>query len=72
MFMALNDLSGVRHAYEVGREIRGLSVRQEAMDMIFTPNAMYTSLGIMLSFYILVAYLLIKNKAYFCGNDLSA
>jgi hypothetical protein len=72
IFMALSDLPGVRVAYEAGREVRGLPVRQEALDMIFTPNAMYSGLGVMLFLYLLVGYYLVKNKSYFFDRRLPA
>lgn len=67
LFLGLNDISGVREAYSKGREIRGLSVREEALDILFTPSALYSGIGIMLLLYFLVAFFVIRNKYYFYG-----
>lgn len=67
--LALKDLPGVRNAYEVGRELRGLPVRKEALDMIFTPNSMWVSLAISLAVYALVAWLVHRNRRVFVGSD---
>src|SRR6185436_19198917 len=45
--LALSDLPGVRQAYAAGREARGLSVREGALDTIFTPRAMYLMLALL-------------------------
>ena len=69
--IALRDLPGVRHAYELGREVRGLPVRQEALDMIFSASGMYGMSVLMLLFYIIVAYFILKNKPYFFSRTLA-
>ncbi|GHA76770.1 hypothetical protein [Cognatilysobacter bugurensis] len=66
--LAMRDLPGVRNAYEVGRELRGLPVRQEALDLIFTPNAMWTSLAISLVVYALIGWLVYRNRRLFIGT----
>src|SRR5690606_39793652 len=43
--LAVRDIQGVREAYEIGRELRGLPVPQEALDMIFKPSALWFSVG---------------------------
>ncbi|MDX2418296.1 MAG: hypothetical protein QNK19_12625 [Xanthomonadales bacterium] len=70
--LAVNNLQGVREAYQTGREIRGAPIREEAMDMIFTEQGMYYSLASILVFYILVLFFVIKNKTYFYSGSLSA
>ena len=72
LLLALNDIPGVREAYSKGREIRGLPIREEAMDMIFTPSALYASMGIMLLLYVLVGFFIIRNKEYFYGPIIKA
>ena len=67
--IAVKNLQGVREAYQTGREIRGVPIREEAMDMIFTEQGMYYSLASVLVFYILVLFFVLKNKSYFyCGS----
>ncbi|MFE8072365.1 hypothetical protein QQM79_15010 [Marinobacteraceae bacterium S3BR75-40.1] len=66
---AVSNLVGVREAYATGREARGLPVREGAMDMLFTPNALIISLAIMIGFYLLVAYVTYRNGSYFRGPD---
>jgi hypothetical protein len=66
--LAINDLPGVREAYERGREARGLPIREEAMNLIFTEQSMYTSILVMLFLYFVVSFLVFRNKPYF-GYD---
>jgi len=70
LFLALNDISGVREAYSKGREIRGLSIREEALDMIFTPSALYSGIGVMLFLYFFVAFFVVRNRYYFYESTL--
>lgn len=70
--LAINNLQGIRDAYQTGREIRGLSIREEALDMIFTEQGMYYSLASILVFYILVFVFVLRNKAYFYSGSLRA
>lgn len=64
---ALNDLSGVREAYARGRELRGLAVREEALDMIFSQSAMLLATAVMLGMCALVAFATYRSKPYFDG-----
>lgn len=64
--LMVSDLSGVRQAYVVGRRARGLSVkRPEALDMMFTPVAMYVILTVLLLITAVVAFLIVWNRSYF-------
>lgn len=63
--LALSDLSGVRQAYAAGREARGLSVREEALQMMFTPGAMYLILVLVVLITAVAAFLIIRNRNYF-------
>lgn len=65
--LALNNIAGVREAYEIGRELRGLPVRQEALDMIFTPSAMWVAAGLSLAVYTALAWLVHRNRPLFFG-----
>jgi hypothetical protein len=65
--LAVRDISGVREAYEIGRELRGLAVRQEAMDMIFKPSALWVAAGLAALVYVALALLALRNRAFFLG-----
>ena len=65
--LAIRDLPGAREAYARGREIRGLSVREDALDMIFTPGGMLMTVGIMLILYALVASMAWRSRRYLSG-----
>ena len=65
--LAVRDIHGVREAYEIGRELRGLPVRQEAMDMIFKPSALWFSVGLAVLVYVALAFLVRRNRSYFVG-----
>ena len=54
-------------AYEIGRELRGLPVRQEAMDMIFKPSALWFAVGLAVLVYVALALLVRRNRSYFVG-----
>ncbi|GFD88901.1 hypothetical protein KUL152_11270 [Tenacibaculum sp. KUL152] len=72
--MALGNLQGVRDAYAAGREVRGLSVREDTLNLIFTPEGIYTSLAVMIAFYAVIGFILFKNRGYFNAEtrDLAA
>lgn len=70
--LALSDLSGVRQAYAAGREARGLSVRKEALDMMFTPRAMYVVLALLVLINAVAAFLIIRNRGYFFSNNVNS
>ena len=65
--LALPNMVSVREAYARSRELRGLSVREEALDMIFTPNAMAVSLALMLGLYALISFVAYRQRQYFRG-----
>ncbi len=70
--LALDDLPGVRKAYENGRELRGMPIREEAMNMIFTPGSMQTAMYATLALYTVVLFFTIKNRSYFYGSSINA
>lgn len=63
--LALRDLDAVRSVYAASREARGLSVREEALNMIFSQQGMYTSLLIMCVLYLVIGFLVFKKRTYF-------
>ena len=65
MFMVLRDIPGVRDAYRKGREIRGLTIREEALDMIFTEKGMYYTLGVVLLVKAIVLFFVLRNRKHF-------
>ena len=64
---AVNNIPGVRQAYEIGREIRGLPVRQEALEMIFTPSAMWLAAALTVAVYGALMWLVRRNRPFFFG-----
>jgi len=69
--LALSDLPGVRQAYAAGREARGLSVREEALDTMFTPRAMYLMLVLLVLINAVAAFLITRNRGYFFSDNIS-
>jgi hypothetical protein len=65
MVLAIQDIPGVREAYAIGRELRGLAVREKALDKMFTVEAMVGALIIILVIYIFVFITTLRNKSYF-------
>ena len=70
--LALSDLPGVRDAYGASREARGLPVRQESLDRMFTPQGMYIVLGVVLLLNAVVLFLIIRNRGYFLRNEIKS
>ncbi|NRB40013.1 MAG: hypothetical protein HRU20_16350 [Pseudomonadales bacterium] len=66
--LGLSDIEGMKQAYIVSRESRGLIVREEALSMIFSPTSFMVTMAISLAFYILVAFLINKRKEYYQVN----
>ncbi len=69
--LALSDLPGVRDAYVASREARGLSSRR-ALDMMFTPQAMYLGLGVVVLLNAVVLFLIIRNRRYFLRHEIKS
>lgn len=67
--LALTDINGVREAYTIGRELRGLPVREAALDTIFTTKSILTGGGLTILIYSLLVGLVVHNKVYFHGPD---
>jgi hypothetical protein len=65
--MALSDISGARDAYTLGREVRGLPIREAALEAIFTPRAMLIGGGLTLMIYLALGALVLRNKPFFFG-----
>jgi hypothetical protein len=63
--LSLSDLPGVKETYAAGREVRGLPVRQEALDAIFTPSSMLMVLAVTLALSAVIAFLLVRNRGHF-------
>lgn len=62
--LALRDLDAVRNVYAASREARGLPVREDALNMIFSQQGMYTSLLIMCVLYLVIGFLVFKKRTY--------
>jgi len=67
--IALQNIPNVRAAYENGRELRGLPVREGAMDMIFTQSAFATSIVVTIALYLVIGFIAYRNKAYFYAAE---
>lgn len=63
--IAINNIESVKNAYALSRQARGLIVRKEAIEMIFSPGVMYIMLGFAVCLAFLWAALLIWKKSYF-------
>ena len=62
---ALADLPGVREAYAMSRELKGLPAREANLDKIFTPEGMQAAFGIATFFAVVGASLIVYNRKYF-------
>lgn len=63
--LTMQNLPEARETYARSRELRGLPVREGALDLIFTPSAMTISLFIMLAFYGAACLLAYKKARLF-------
>ena len=68
---ALADLSGVREAYAMGRELKGLPAREANLDKIFTPEGMQAAFGIAALFAVVGASFVVFNRKYFAVREAS-
>ena len=62
---ALADLPGVREAYAMSRELKGLPAREVNLDKIFTPEGMRAAFGLATFFAAVGASLVVYNRKYF-------
>ena len=69
MSLALADLPGVKNAYAAGREARGLPVRKETLDLLFTPTAIALVLAAMALLTAVIALIVLRNRPYFFQID---
>ena len=69
LLLSLKDLPAAKETYAISREARGLTVRDEAMDKIFSTNVMLSTMVVMFIFYAVVAFYVYKNRDYFSGNQ---
>jgi hypothetical protein len=67
LYLALSNLSGVREAYALSRELRGLPAREANLDRIFTPEGMQAGFAIASLFAVVAAALILLNRRYFYG-----
>ena len=66
---ALSDLQGVRDAYVMSRELRGLPAREANLDKIFTTEGMRAVFGLASFFAAIGAALVIYNRKYFSVRE---
>lgn len=67
--LALGNLAGVKSAYRIGREVRGLPVRPETLDAVFTPQAMQLGLYASALLYCVALFIVLKNRSHFTQNQ---
>ena len=67
--LVLRDIPGVREAYEIGREARGLPVREEAMSAIFSPSGLWGAYGFSAAFLLLLAFLVWRHRSWFISQE---
>ncbi len=65
VLISLLDLDAAKQAYIISRQARGLSIRENAMNTIFSPSVMYVTLIFVLGFAAVLIALLIWKKGYF-------
>jgi len=68
----IQNLANVREVYASNRELRGLPVREEALERFFTPHGLTMTLGVMFAVYALLALIAFQKKHYFCGTKQSS
>jgi hypothetical protein len=66
--IAIQDIENVRELYMLGREVRGLSIRPEAADLIFTASGMWSSYFIFFAFLLVVIAILFRQRQWFRRN----
>ena len=59
------DIDGYRRIYAAGREARGLVVREEALDMIFSQGSLVIGGLVVMAFYVAIGVLIVWRKSYF-------
>jgi hypothetical protein len=64
---AVNNLPRAREAYARGRELRGLQVREGALDMIFSAQGIWTA-SLMTLLYAAVAFLVYRARTHLSGR----
>jgi len=68
--LAVRDIPGVREAYAIGREARGLAVREDAMTAIFSPSGLWAAYGFSAAFLFLLAFLVWRQRSWFTAPEL--
>lgn len=63
--IGINNIDTAKNAYVIWRQARGLPVREEPLNMMFTPSGMYISFGIAFGVTLLLAILSLWKRSYF-------
>lgn len=66
---AIKNLDGVRELYMLGREVRGLSIRPEAAELIFTPAGMWASWSVSLVLGVVVVGSVFISRAWYQPDE---
>ncbi|PCJ14836.1 MAG: hypothetical protein COB04_14320 [Gammaproteobacteria bacterium] len=65
MGLGLLNIEGMKQAYVISRESRGLHVSEDSLALIFTPSTLVLTVVASCAVYGLLAYFLTRNRAYF-------
>lgn len=65
--ISVADMESARIAYTTSRAARGLSLREEHMEFLFSPIGLAVTLSIIIGTAFIVGYLLWRNRRYFSG-----
>jgi hypothetical protein len=63
--IGINNIDAVRNATIIWRQVRGLPIREDLLNMIFTPSGMWISFSVVQCLNLLMAGLLFWKRNYF-------
>lgn len=66
--LVVADLPAARTAYTVSRETRGLPVREDTLDAVFSTTGIWGSYGVSLLLLVLMASVLWRRRRWFCAD----
>ncbi len=64
LYLALNNLDIVKEAYIVSRESRGMPIRENSLEKIFSETGMISTVAVVVVFYIVLSFFIYKNRQY--------
>ncbi len=66
--LVMRDMDAARNAYVLSRQARGMLVRQDALDFMFSSTAVSLTLAAALAFELILVALLVWKREYFLGT----